>query len=60
MPKLTDTVRITTAEDHVWRTCTRCELLAPLPADIEHCEHCQRIDTMPPQRRHTSQRGGVR
>jgi hypothetical protein len=41
MPKLIDTVRITTTDSAVWRTCTACGLLAALPPDVEHCRHCR-------------------
>lgn len=41
MPRLRDTVRVTSPESAVWRVCAGCGLLAPLPPELDRCDDCQ-------------------
>jgi hypothetical protein len=54
MPKVVDTARVTTRESAVWRTCSGCGLLAPLPPGIDRCPVCDRPATRDFADRHTS------
>ncbi|GIE92308.1 hypothetical protein [Actinoplanes regularis] len=40
MPKVVDAARVTTRDNTVWRTCTGCSLLKPLPDDVDRCGVC--------------------
>ena len=42
MPKVVDAARVTAPSNTVWRTCTGCDQLAPLPADVDLCQLCIR------------------
>jgi hypothetical protein len=41
MPKVVDAARVSVKHDAVWRTCTGCEQLAPLPPEVDRCDTCQ-------------------
>ncbi|MEU4693178.1 hypothetical protein [Actinoplanes sp. NPDC023714] len=40
MPKVVDAARVTTRDNTVWRTCTGCSRLKPLPDGVDRCEDC--------------------
>ncbi|GAA0473666.1 hypothetical protein Ade02nite_73990 [Paractinoplanes deccanensis] len=40
MPKVVDAARVTTRDDTVWRTCTECAHLRPIPDGVERCDAC--------------------
>jgi hypothetical protein len=40
MPTVVDAARVTTSPSAVWRICTGCGWLAPLPPEVDRCERC--------------------
>jgi hypothetical protein len=40
MPTVADAARVTTRDNAVWRTCTTCGQLAPLPPTVNRCARC--------------------
>ncbi|MBB2945338.1 hypothetical protein FB565_005071 [Actinoplanes lutulentus] len=40
MPKVVDAARVTTRDNTVWRTCTECGQLRPIPDGVERCDAC--------------------
>ncbi|WP_229076057.1 hypothetical protein [Actinoplanes sp. DH11] len=40
MPKVSDAARVTTKDNTVWRTCTGCSRLKPLPDQADRCDSC--------------------
>jgi hypothetical protein len=41
MPKLVDTAHVSSPDGTVWRTCSACQILAPLPPAVECCDACR-------------------
>jgi hypothetical protein len=41
MPKVVHAARVTVTQSAVWRTCSRCGQLAPLPPEIDRCPACE-------------------
>ncbi|MER7006666.1 hypothetical protein ABT297_26990 [Dactylosporangium sp. NPDC000555] len=41
MPKLVDAARLTSPDGAVWRTCSACQTLTPLPPAVQRCDACR-------------------
>ena len=48
MPKVVDAARVTVKHNAVWRTCTGCGQLAPLPPQVDHCAACDPLTGLDP------------
>jgi hypothetical protein len=42
--RFADQARVTTPHGAVWRTCTGCDALAPLPPEIDRCDQCREVN----------------
>ena len=47
MPKVVDAARVTTPTNTVWRTCTGCDRLRPLPDGVDRCDDCTTTTELP-------------